>query len=145
MAFVFAAAAKALKLACATREFECAFHAHLLAGCGDFALEGAPVAVAIGALVAPIPLLNTAAIDQIGCAPVGDIGPVPQRIGRFLGSFHFDKRKGMVVLVEKRRCSLGPEFSGKRAGDFSRHVRLSFSIYASNLEAEWPEDGGKYT
>jgi polyhydroxybutyrate depolymerase len=93
--------AKTPKFARAAREFECAFHAHLLAGSGDLALEGTPVAVAVGALVAPIALLRTVAIDQIACAPVGDPRPVPQRIGRFLGPFHFDKRKGTVAVVVK--------------------------------------------
>src|SRR5207249_6937300 len=88
-----------LKFASAARKFERAFHAYLLARSGDFALEGAPVAVAVGALVAPIALLGTVTIPQIAHAPVGNLRPVPQQVGGFLGPYHLDKREGVVVLV----------------------------------------------
>src|SRR4029077_8718170 len=99
VALVLTAAANALEFASAARKFERGFHAYPLAGSGDCALESAPVAVAVSALVAPIALLGTVAISQIARAPVGDLCSVPQRVGGFLRPYHLDKREGVVVLV----------------------------------------------
>jgi len=77
MALVFATAANALKFAGAAGKFEGAFHGYLLAGSGDFALEGSPVGVTVAVLVPQIALLGAIAILQIARAPVGDLPPVP--------------------------------------------------------------------
>ena len=81
MAFVFTTASKAFEFSGAPCKFKRAFHAYLLTGSGDFALESSPVAVSVGTLVTPIALLVTTTILEITRTPIGDLSSIIERVG----------------------------------------------------------------
>jgi hypothetical protein len=90
------------------------FKSDLLTGRHDLRLEATTVSITIGMHVEKVPPLGTAAVNQVGCAPVGNRGAAPLGIGRCLRLAYLEQAELMVRPVWHRGGRLPIHFSCER-------------------------------